>query len=217
MGMSINAYQLAQLIKPLYPAFTDAELADKFSLTISEVRQYLPGPLPLNSSAWEEIIALHPDASDYALIKLYNTSAYQLKQWAKGKYRDKVIMSQIEIQELLDQGKSIKEVSKLANVTMKNIKESLPKYVKPQMPSKKQMLAMSEHSTHKEIAEQLGVSRSWVTKQISAKHKPSIPYKIKDWNAVLEYLKSNTLTATAKHFNITPSAIIHWRTRNAKR
>ncbi len=212
--MTLNAYQLSKLIPPLHPTYTDEELANRFNLTISDVRQYLPGPVPLSSAAWNEIIALHPDASDYALTKLYNTSNYQIKKWSSGKCQDKVIMSHVEVQELLDQGKSLKEAAKLANCTMESIKYLVPKVDKKQMPSKAQLLAIK--GTHEEIAEEFGVSRSWVTKQVSTIHKPSTPNKIKDWHAVEEYLKANSLTATAKHFNISPSAICHWRKRNAK-
>lgn len=215
--MTFSTYQLQKLIKPLYPTYTEVELAERFSLTISDVRQYLDGPIPLNSSAWNEIVALYPNASDYALTKLYNTTNHQIKKWSEGKGQDKIRMSQIEVQELLDQGKSIKEVSKLSNVSMKEIRSTLPKLAKRQMPSKEQLLAMLDTSTHEEIAEELGVSRSWVTKQISVKHKPSTPNKIKDWNAVEEYLKANSLTATANNFGVSPSAIIHRRNRNAKR
>jgi DNA-binding CsgD family transcriptional regulator len=177
--MTLNAYQLKKLIPPLYPTYSEVELAERFSLTISDVRQYLDGPIPLNSAAWNEIVALYPDASDYTLTKLYNTTAHQVKKWSEGKGQDKIIMSQIEVQELLDQGKSIKEVSKLANISMQKIKATIPKASKRQMPSKEQLLVMLETN-------------------------------------VEEYLKANSLTATANHFGITPSAIIHGRKRNAK-
>ncbi len=214
--MTLTAYQLSKLIPPLYPNYTDEEIAIRFNISIAEVRQFLKGPIPLTNAAWQEVLALHSDVSDNGLKRLYNTSMHQIKKWASGKGKDKVKMSQNELYEIVNSCNSLKEASALTETPMYKLKQLIPKAERiKSMPTKEQLLAME--GTHAEIADHFGVSRSYVTRTISTKHKASAPNKIKDWHAVEEYMKANSLTATAKHFNISPSAICHWRKRNANK
>lgn len=214
--MTFDSYQLSKLIPPLYPKYRDEEIAIHFKISIAEVRQFLVGPVPLTNAAWQEILAFHSDASDNAIKMLYNTSMHQIKKWSSGKGRDKIKLSQNEVYEIVNNCTSLKEASKLTDIPVCKLKALIPKTEKiKSMPSKEKLLAME--GTHAEIAEQLGVSRSYVTRVISDKHKPSTPNKIKDWAEVEKYLEANSLLATAKHFGVSPSAICHWRKRNANK
>lgn len=214
--MTLSALQLSKLIPTLYPSYTDEEIAVSFDITIAEVRQFLKGPIPLTNAAWQEILALYSDASDNALKRLYNTSMHQVKKWVSGKGRDKIKLSQNEIHEIVNSCYSLKEAAKLTDVPAYKLKAFLmPKQQRFSTPDKKELLAME--GTHAEIAEHFGICRSYVTKLSSTKHKASTPNKVKDWQEVEEYLKANSLTATAAHFKISPSAICHWRKRNANK
>lgn len=204
-----------ELANELYPAFTDAQIADGFKCTIAEARQLIKGKIPLTAAAWEEAINLHADANDYTLSKLYNCSMYQIKKWSEGSARASKRVSEIEMREIASGCATPQEAAEKTGWPIYLVKPFIPKfYTKPNMPSKETLAKYDNTSlTHAEIADDLGVSRTWVTKQVSTKHKASTPNKIKDWNAVLEYLKANTLTATAKHFGVTPSAILHRKKR----
>lgn len=207
--MKLSVLDKKELFTSLYPQYTDEQISIQFNITIAEVRQLLKGPIPLNEAAWQEILAMYYDEPDHALAKIYNTSRHQIKKWTKGVKRIK--LGEVEQQEAILNSTSLVKASKLTGIPKCRIKEVIPRKAMPNIDAVKSM-----SGTHEEIAKALGVSRSWVTKVVSEKHKQSTPNKIKNWDEVLKYLEANSLTATAKHFNVSPSTICHWRKRNDK-
>jgi hypothetical protein len=101
------------------------------------------------------------------------------------------------------------ELSLLYNTSLYNIRNR--KAVKKQL-SKLELKSLGD--THEDIAKVLGKSRSWVTSKLKESKKNSIPNKIKDWDAVLEFRKSNSLQSTAKKFGVSSAAICQYFKRN---
>ena len=190
--------------------YSEEEIALKFDKTISEVRRELPAPTPLTKAAWTEACVLYPTAHQKRLAQLYNTTVRQISLWSRNKAKEQSIRpTQQVIEETLYRLGNKEDTAKELGIPV-----YLVKFSKKAMPSIEEL--QKAKGTHEDIALAFGVSRTWVTKVLSKKHKASSPNKIKDWEPILEALKTNSLKHTANMFGITPSAIIHWRKRNGR-
>jgi len=196
--------------------YTLAQLASAFNLSIMEVCQQLPFPVKLDRSAADEINAEHFDLPVANIADVYNTRVDLVYKALKGQVPksvkkasrqdiiDAIALHGSEEVAALKLGISVKTLHKRAEVPVKRHSS---------YPDPAEVKAFN--GTQQEAAEHFNVSRAWICKHAgSGKTKNSKPGKIKDWEAVMSYLESNSLAATARKFGVSSSSIIQWKNRN---
>jgi hypothetical protein len=205
-------------IKACYEAgFTVIEVALAFNVPTVVVCQCVDYPVAITKELWSEITSEHPDKTAKEVARMYNTYDQAIYNAAKRKFatgntkRTKdMIMSQ-----LIKHG-SIEEAADALDITTKTASKRLG--MKPQKqsyPSLKDLLAFE--GTQQEAAEFFDVSQATISKKLKGKHllkSKSTPNKIKDWDAVLKYLRTHSMRETARNFGVSAACISQWLKRN---
>lgn len=193
------------------------DLATAFNKTIQEVCKELPTPVLLDKATWVEISSLHPTTPILELAEMYNTRLDVVYKLVKGKIighgSGKVTRSSA-LNAVCKHGNE-EYAARSLGVKLDTLKSRAG--LKREKKTNKALIEeiRAFNGTNEEAAEFFGVSRSWIHKHVpSGKTKASKPGKVKDWEEVLKYLESNSLTATAKKFGVSPAAINQWKKRN---